>query len=54
MEHKVFGRGTVLGMNKDETAYLVQFEDVPTPRAIAVRVKLKVLDAYVNPCLDEV
>ena len=48
VEHKVFGRGTVLGMNKDETAYLVQFEDVPTPRAIAVRVKLKVLDAYVN------
>ena len=24
-------------------------EDVPTPRAIAVRVKLKVLDAHVNP-----
>lgn len=49
VEHKVFGRGTVLGMNKDETAYLVQFEDVPTPRAIAVRVKLKVLDPYVDP-----
>lgn len=49
VEHKVFGRGTVLGMNKDETAYLVQFEDVPTPRAIAVRVKLKVLDAHVDP-----
>ena len=29
-------------------------EDVPTPRAIAVRVKLKVFDAYVNPGLDEV
>lgn len=45
VRHKVFGRGTILGLNADESAYLVQFEDVPTPRAIALRVKLETEDA---------
>lgn len=41
VRHKVFGRGRILGLTADESAYLVQFEDVPTPRAIALRVKLE-------------
>ena len=40
VEHPVMGPGTVLERNADKHAYLIQFDDIPTPRAISYRAKL--------------
>ena len=41
MEHAVFGPGTVLEINMEEESYLVQFDGIPTPRQIAMKVEMK-------------
>lgn len=41
VEHPVMGGGTVLERNEKKSAYLIQFDDLPTPRAISYRAKLK-------------
>lgn len=41
VEHPVMGPGTVLERNRDKSAYLIQFDDMPTPRAISYRAPLK-------------
>ena len=43
VEHKVFGRGTVLTRDEENSAYLIQFERMDTPRTIAFRVVLKLV-----------
>ncbi len=40
VEHPVMGLGTVLERNANKSAYLIQFDDMPTPRAISYRAKL--------------
>ncbi|MEE1299006.1 MAG: 3'-5' exonuclease, partial [Acutalibacteraceae bacterium] len=40
VEHLVMGLGTVLERNANKSAYLIQFDDMPTPRAISYRAKL--------------
>lgn len=44
IEHKVFGKGTVLQRDEDNSAYLIQFERMDTPRTISFRVSLKLLE----------
>ncbi len=41
IEHPVMGLGTVLERNSSKNAYLIQFDDMPTPRAISYKAKLK-------------
>lgn len=41
VEHPVMGFGTILERNANKSAYLIQFDDMPTPRAISYRAKLK-------------
>ena len=38
--HPVFGAGTVIGKPKDRAGFIVQFDDVPTPRTLADNGKL--------------
>ena len=40
----ILGAGTVLDINTDEESYLVQFDEMETPRQISMKVKLKKLD----------
>ncbi len=41
VEHAVFGTGTLLEINMEEESYLVQFDGMPTPRQIAMKVEMK-------------
>ncbi|MBQ8063164.1 MAG: UvrD-helicase domain-containing protein [Clostridia bacterium] len=41
VEHPVMGLGTILERNAEKSAYLIRFDDMPTPRAISYRAKLK-------------
>ncbi|MBQ1530303.1 MAG: UvrD-helicase domain-containing protein, partial [Clostridia bacterium] len=43
VEHPVMGPGTILERNANKSAYLIQFDDIPTPRAISYRAKLKAI-----------
>lgn len=40
IRHEYLGEGSVLNIDTDKGAYLVQFDSLPTPRAISFRVKL--------------
>ena len=40
IRHEYLGEGSILDIDKDKGAYLVQFDSLPTPRAISFRVKL--------------
>lgn len=40
VEHFLFGRGTVLDIDTDKKAHIIQFDDMDTPRAISFRAKL--------------
>ena len=40
VRHSVFGAGTVVGVDTDKGAHIVQFDDMPTPRAISFKAKL--------------
>ncbi|WP_125115057.1 ATP-dependent helicase [Agathobaculum sp. Marseille-P7918] len=41
VRHLLFGEGTVLEVDRDNGAHLVQFDDMPTPRKISFRAKLE-------------
>ena len=41
VKHEYLGAGTILSVDLDKNAYMVQFESVPTPRRIAFRAKLE-------------
>ena len=41
VRHAVFGAGTVTGVDTEKGAHLVQFDDMPTPRAISFKAKLE-------------
>ncbi len=41
VKHHILGPGTVIGVDTDLNAHLVQFDNLPTPRSIAFRVKLE-------------
>jgi DNA helicase-2/ATP-dependent DNA helicase PcrA len=43
VEHAILGTGTILDINTDEESYLVKFDQMPTPRQIAMKVRLKAL-----------
>ncbi len=40
VEHRVFGTGEILSVDTDKGAYLIQFEQMDTPREISFKVKL--------------
>lgn len=40
IRHEYLGEGSILDIDTDKGAYLVQFDSLPTPRAISFRVKL--------------
>ena len=44
VEHKVFGKGKVLQRDEENSAYLIQFDRMDTPRKISFRVSLKLLE----------
>ena len=44
VEHVILGKGTVLDINTDEESYLVQFDEMETPRQISMKVKLKKIE----------
>lgn len=41
IRHKVFGCGTILELDQEKSAYVIQFDEMDTPRSIAFRVKLE-------------
>ena len=43
VRHALFGTGTVLDVDPDKGAHVVQFDDMPTPRRISFRAKLEVI-----------
>ena len=43
VKHEYLGEGTILSVDMDKNAYMVQFASVPTPRRIAFRAKLETL-----------
>ena len=43
VQHEYLGEGTILDINTEKGAYLVQFDGIPTPRTISFRVKLSAL-----------
>lgn len=43
IEHPVFGQGSILDIDTDKNAYVIQFDKLMTPRTIAFRVKLRIL-----------
>ena len=40
VEHRIFGTGEILSVDTDKGAYLIQFEQMDTPREISFKVKL--------------
>ncbi|MGN0479315.1 MAG: DNA helicase UvrD, partial [Hominenteromicrobium sp.] len=40
VRHSVFGAGEVLDVDTAKSAYLIRFDEIPTPRSISFRVKL--------------
>ena len=43
VRHSVFGSGTVLEADTDKGAHIIQFDDLPTPRALSFKAKLEKL-----------
>ncbi|MDO4399705.1 MAG: UvrD-helicase domain-containing protein [Coriobacteriia bacterium] len=41
VRHFAFGAGTIVGIDDERKAYLVQFDSIDTPRSIAMRAKLE-------------
>ena len=40
MTHRIFGDGTILAIDEEKSAYIIQFDEMDTPRSIAFRAKL--------------
>ena len=45
VQHSYLGAGTILDSDAGKAAYLVQFDALPTPRSISVKVKLTAIEA---------
>ncbi len=43
VQHEILGAGTILDVNPEKGAYLVQFDRLTTPRSISIRAKLSAL-----------
>lgn len=43
VRHALLGAGTVTGLDDGRSAYVIQFDDLPTPRRISLRAKLEAL-----------
>ena len=41
VKHAILGKGTVVDIDTEKSAYMIQFDGIPTPRAISQRVKLE-------------
>ena len=41
VRHSVFGMGTVLDVDLEKSAHVIQFDDLPTPRSISFKAKLE-------------
>lgn len=41
VKHSIFGQGTILEVDRERSAYVVQFDEMDTPRAITFRAKLE-------------
>ena len=41
IRHRIFGTGTITGIDEDKSAYLVSFDDMDTERQITFRAKLE-------------
>ena len=41
VKHSIFGLGTVVDADRSKGAHIVQFDDMPTPRAISFRARLE-------------
>ena len=41
VRHEILGEGTVLELDGDKAAYVIQFDAMKTPRRISFRVKLE-------------
>ena len=41
VRHKVFGSGTVTGIDEERNAYIIRFDELPTERALSFRVPLE-------------
>lgn len=41
VKHISFGEGKILGVNKENQSYLIQFDKIDTPRNISIRIKLE-------------
>ena len=46
MEHAAFGLGTILEVDTDKGAWVVQFDGMETPRKISFRAKLERMDGH--------
>ena len=44
VRHKLFGEGTVLGVDPERKAHIVQFDELDTPRSISFRARLEKTD----------
>ena len=43
VKHSIFGAGTILDVDQNRSAYLVQFDEMPTPRGISFKARLEPL-----------
>ena len=43
ISHTIFGTGTVEEINSEKNAYIIRFDDLPTPRKISVKAKLETI-----------
>lgn len=43
VRHAIFGAGTLVDIDLEKSAYVIQFDDMPTPRSITFRAKLEQL-----------
>ena len=41
VRHAIFGTGTLVDVDLEKSAYVIQFDDMPTPRSITFRAKLE-------------
>lgn len=40
ISHGAFGKGTIEGVDPDKGAYIIRFDNKPTPRMISMKIKL--------------
>ena len=43
VSHAIFGTGTIEEINSEKNAYIIRFDELPTPRKISVKAKLETI-----------